>query len=109
MSTTGWPAKESMPTAAASGLVALESLYQRTPPHSPTSSSRCSTPAKEAIADSISAGGTPASRPTAAAALAFIRLCAPGTGIGGAGSRSNQVTGAGRLGGQGANRRGPGR
>src|SRR5579864_415110 len=85
ISTTGAPGNARRATRPASGLVAFESLYQRTPAHSPTSSMRCSTPLKPRIAALIAASLRPAIRPTAAAASAFSMLCCPGSGIGGGG------------------------
>src|SRR5258707_7581047 len=80
MSTTGVSGNALSATRPASGLVALESLYQRTPSHSPTSSRRCSTPLNDLIAASIASSLTPATRPTAAAASAFSRVWRPRNG-----------------------------
>src|SRR6266702_5940338 len=85
MSTSCVPGKDVSATRPASGFVAFESLYQRTPFHSPTSSRRCSTPLKPAMASLIASSDSPAMRPTAAAARAFSRLCRPGIGMGGTG------------------------
>src|SRR6266851_1472861 len=92
MSTTGVSGNALSATRPASGLVALESLYQRTPSHSPTSSRRCSTPLNERIASPIAWSESPAMRPTAAAARAFSRLWRPGSGIGGTGRCSSNHT-----------------
>src|SRR5437773_2364549 len=90
---TGAPGNALSATRPASGFVAFESLYQRAPAHSPTSSSRCSTPLKERMAALIASSLRPAMRPTAAAASAFSMLCRPGSGIGGCGWwRSNHTT-----------------
>src|SRR5258708_37672287 len=83
MGTAGVSGNALSATRPASGLVAFESLYQRTPSHSPTSSRRCSTPWNDLIAASIASSLKPAMRPTAAAAIAFSRLWRPGSGIGG--------------------------
>src|SRR5437667_408074 len=80
---TGAPGNAFSATRPASGFVALESLYQRTPAHSPTSSSLCSTPRNERMALLIASSLNPAMRPTAGAASALSMLLLPGTGLGG--------------------------
>src|SRR5713226_3372473 len=62
MRITGAPGNALSATRPASGLVAFESLYQRTPAHSPTSSSRCSTPRTERMASLIASSARPAMR-----------------------------------------------
>ena len=79
--------------SAASGFVAFESLTQRTPSSSRTSSSRCGTPAKLASAAAIASSAMPAARAAAAAAAAFSRLCSPGMrGSAGSGSSAANST-----------------
>src|SRR5437879_3617958 len=79
---TGAPRNALNATRPASGVVAFESLYQRTPAHSPTSSSRCATPLKPRIASLMAASVRPAMCRNAAAARAVPMLGRPGRGIG---------------------------
>ena len=72
MSTT-W-SKARIATDAACGVVALESLYQRTPPASPTSSMRCGGPTNDASPAATASGPTsPVSSTRAAAARPLVR------------------------------------
>ena len=57
--------------------VAMESLTQRTPLRSRTSSSRCGTPGNVRSASAIASSSIPAARAAAMAAAAFSRLCRP--------------------------------
>ena len=63
-----------MATDAACGVVAFESLYQRTPSDSPTSSMRWGGPTNEASPAATAAGpASPLSSTSAAAARPFVR------------------------------------
>ena len=76
------------PRRAAAVFVAFESLTQRTPRSSRTSSRRCGTPGNVRSASAIASSGTPAARAAAVAAAAFSRLWRPGMS-GSAGSASS--------------------
>ena len=70
---TTW-SKARMATDAACGVVALESLYQRTPSASPTSSMRCGGPTNDARPAATASGPTsPVSSTSAAAARPLVR------------------------------------
>src|SRR2546426_363545 len=80
MSTT-LPGKLSSDLIVALTFVALESLYQVTPPTWSTFSSRCGRPRKPARARSARGRGTPHRSVTSRAVMTFSTLCAPNSGI----------------------------
>ena len=63
--------------AAASALVALESLTNSTLPFRPTCSMRCARPGNETSPFWIASGDRPSARPAAVAQAAFCALCRP--------------------------------
>src|SRR6266850_6352559 len=80
MSTTP-PGKLSRDLIVALTFVALESLYQVTPPMERTDSRRCGRPRKLARARSARGSGTPHRSVISRAAMTFSMLCAPNSGI----------------------------
>ncbi len=71
--------KLSMAAIAASGMVAVLSLYQLTPRIRATNSRRWGTPGKLPRAETISGAGRPKTRSATAAASRFFFWCSPGT------------------------------
>ena len=69
--------KLSIERSADSTLVAFESLTNRTPPTSATSSIACSRPWNASTAAVIAAGAAPAIAPTVAAAITSLTRCGP--------------------------------
>src|SRR5437867_1043459 len=78
---TTLPGKLSSDLIVALTFVALESLYQVTPPTWSTFSSRCGRPRKPARARSARGRGTPHRSVTSRAVMTFSTLCAPNSGI----------------------------
>ena len=69
--------KLSIDRSADSTFVAFESLTNRTPPTSATSSIACSRPRNPSTAAVIAAGVAPAIAPTVAAAMTSFTRCGP--------------------------------
>ena len=77
MMATTFPSKLSIADFADATLVAFESLTNRTPSTSPTSSMACSRPRNPSTAPVIALDGAPAIAPTVVAASTSYKRCGP--------------------------------